>query len=128
MGKIDIEIIMQEIRDEINLEKKYEQQLSFQDKAMYQHYTKGVFEREVLELNLSLANINHFIPYEITGEMGGIKGGMKKILFKMTKFYMVPLIETQREVNGEMVRVLNNMYAYMNQLESEIEDLRDGRK
>lgn len=122
---INITEIMDKIMAEAEVKRKSGDKLSFEENGSGGGDSASEFDRGVLELNLSLANLNHYLIYDQSPAQGGIKGRIKHMILKMNKFYMAPLVEEQRNFNGEVVRVLNNMYAYTKSLEKKVQEMQN---
>lgn len=112
---INIENIMQDIRNEIK-EKGYTyDMLSFKEVT-----AAPLSDTE----NVSIADIEKDVNYMENASavaayrpLGGSKLAVfiKKIIRKLIKFYVEPIVESQNDFNSSAVRSLNSVVAYMKQ-------------
>lgn len=105
-----IEDIMQEIRREIKEKGLTSDMLSFEDvpykKAEDMSAETGNLSKDA-EISLRYINSRYSIqPYK---ELGGnlITVFIKKVIRKLTKFYVEPVVFEQNEFNGHAVKVIN---------------------
>ncbi|WP_124065160.1 hypothetical protein [Clostridium sp. E02] len=122
METIDIEKIMQEIRQDIKEKGYTNEMLSFEDVVMVSSENKTI--EEYLDLMNGSWNIQ---PYKILqsgfGFVGKLKNFIKKIIRKTIKFYIEPIVSEQDEFNANNVRILNKFYDYMESSNQKIEKL-----
>ena len=123
MENIDIEKIMEEIRQEIKEKGYKESDLSFSDIPITdQADIEESYNEQVLLENIRGANqstrVDFYKPID-----GGIKGLIKKIIRKMVKPIILHLCQEQEIFNAYTVRTINQLYSYNKQLEKRIEDL-----
>lgn len=130
MEKINIEQIMEEIRAEIKAKGFTNDMLSFDD--IVDSNTKHKNIEDYYDILNNTWNIQAYrvLPGG-SGLLGKIKVFMKKVLRKLIKFYIEPVVNEQNEFNANNVRLLNLISSYMELndkkieiLESEIEHLR----
>lgn len=110
---VNIENIMNEIRQEIK-EKGYTyDMLSF--KEVFTVQTDGSNEVDIAEIDGNLGYLNS--SYEIMAyrPLAGNKlfVFIKKVIRKLTKFYIEPIVASQNEFNAYNVRVLNALSGYV---------------
>lgn len=130
MEKINVEEIMEEIRKEIKEKGYTNDMLSFDDVVTSKSGHK------TLEEYYDILNATWNIPaYRVLsggkGPLGRAKVFVKKVLRKIMKFYIEPIVSAQTEFNGNNVRLLNLINSYMElndkrieMLESELEQLK----
>lgn len=110
MKEIDIEKIMQEIREEIKEKKMQETGVDFAS-------VEGTGGKEVFNhaaFRECLHHVNNEWNISFYTEVGtGIKALLKKVIRKMLVFIGVPLTEQQRNFNAHMVQTLNEMEHYI---------------
>lgn len=122
MQEINVDAIMEEIRKELK-EKGIRNDIpSFEEVASGfspgQEFRQDTFFKEVESLNQNF-QIVAWRPLE-----GGIKGFLKKIIRKLTKFYVEPIALDQTEFNAHSVRAFNQMVAYVREQDAQIEFLK----
>ncbi len=109
-GKINIEEIMAEIKQNIKDQGLTADMLSFED-VPYEKpvdMTSGTSVEESDEA-LRYLNTHYYIqPYK---ELGGnpLKVFFKKVIRKLTKFYVEPVVFEQNEFNANTAKVLNTI-------------------
>lgn len=131
MVDINIEKIMEEIRNEIKDKGYTNDMLSFNDVQVdstdvnVNKFDKVVFNEELYTLN-TLWNIQ---LYHNLGDAKGIKSKIivfiKRVIRKCVKFYIEPIINEQSTFNATAVRTFNLLNCYITEqtkLESDQED------
>jgi len=130
MEQINIEQIMEEIRQEIRDKGYINDLFSFDD------VIESAAENKTLEDYYDiLNNIWNVQAYRVLPAGGGILGKfkvfVKKVLRKSIKFYIEPIVEDQDEFNANTVHILNLINSYMDinnkkmeMLKEEIENLK----
>lgn len=122
METIDIEKIMQEIRQDIK-EKGYTNDMLSFDDIVIENGTDRTMEEYLDTLN-DLWNIQ---PYKVLvsghGILGKLKVFLKKIIRKTIKFYIEPITIEQNEFNANNVKFLNKFFSYMEMNNRKIEML-----
>ena len=123
-NKINIENIMQEIRETIKERHYSKEALSFNDISggFYTDYNE--FNMDMFENDLSDINNSWQIPvyrpiYSEKKFIGGLIVFTKRIIRKFTKFYIVPFVEEQNNFNSDIVKCLNSVHAYINSNEQD---------
>lgn len=126
---INIEEIMQEIRQNIK-DKGYDKEpVSFEEIEMPQGAVSGGegYQADVLLSELEYLNHNYYNQFHVP-----INGGnpfavlIKKVIRKLTRFLVVPLVEFQNQYNASSLRCMNQMKEYITELEtyqSRVEEL-----
>lgn len=123
---INIEEIMQEIRNEIDEAGYTDDMLSFDDVDLddgnfqFETFSKEDFNKEVYDLNHRW-NIQ---TYRNLGS-GGIIGFIKKIVRKMIRFYVDPVVEDQNQFNANLVKTMNLMSCYIQEQDATIATLKN---
>lgn len=118
MIKINVEGIMDEIRNNIKIHGSYEKKINFQDIVNHINDNNYYdFNFQEMETNISEANqycniqINHNI------NSGGVKGRIvyfvKKVIRKLIQFYIAPIVDEQREFNISSARSLMQVYNFI---------------
>ncbi|WP_434309607.1 hypothetical protein [Hominifimenecus sp. rT4P-3] len=124
---INVEKIMEEIRQEIK-EKGYDaSMLSFQEidgadekgrLELEEHFSMEELERRVQE-----ANMHATVPWYYPVEGNALACFVKKVIRKFGRFMLIPVVETQNESNHAMVRCLNQLLACVKAQQETIEAL-----
>ena len=107
---LNIEEIMQEIRNEIKEKGLSSDMLSFED-ISYSNGTNGSksLSQEATD-SLGYINLNYNIQSYRVLEGSAIKTFIKKVIRKLTKFYVEPVVFDQNVFNAHVVRVINSMH------------------
>lgn len=121
---INIEEIMQEIREEIKKNGYTNDMLSFNDITIDEtdlkmnKFDKVIFNEELYAMNTSW-NIQAYRPLVCTGT---IKSKMavfiKKVIRKCIKFYVEPITDEQAAFNANIVRTFNLLDCYISENKS----------
>ncbi len=125
MQEIDIEKIMEEIRQDIRERGLEDDILPFEAVTgkpwggASEVYDEERFEKEVNDLNQSY-QITAWRPLE-----GGITGFIKKIIRKLTKFYVEPITADQTEFNAHTVRAMNELLSYVKLQDAKMDALQE---
>jgi len=133
---IDVEEIMKEIRLEIQEKGLNESMLSFQDvdggeilKGLQngEKYDPGELERLVQQVNL-----RSNVPWYHRVEGNAFANFIKKVIRKLIRFMIIPVVEEQNAFNGSAAQCLNQLLAYVKEqdqkitaLERELQALRE---
>lgn len=109
-NNIDIEEIMAQIKREIKEKNLTSDMLSFEDvpyKKPVQVSRSGNASLDDADEALSFMNAHYYVqPYKpITGNP--LKVFIKKVIRKLTKFYVEPVVFEQNEFNANTVSILN---------------------
>jgi len=121
--QVNVEEIMAEIRKEIE-EKGYRSDaILFSDIP----FCAGRFEENIgyLHDNFSVAA---YRPLGSGGKLGALNTIRKKILRKLIKFYVEPVVEDQNENNKLMIACLNDLYFDMETMRKKVNALEDELK
>lgn len=133
MSELNVEKIMEEIRNEIKVKGYTDDMLSFNDittenfNSNIEKFEQNRFNEELFNLN-SIWNVN---PNRGIEKKKGIKGKcitlFKKIIRKCIRFYLSPIVFEQNSFNATTVRLFNLMNLYMEEngkLLNEVERLK----
>ncbi len=114
---VNIEEIMKEIRMEIKAEGLNDSILSFEEVVESSEgiIDTGKFDFRFLEENLDYINANGTIAAHRILSGNGIIVFVKKIIRKLTKFYVEPIVEDQNRFNEHTIRVLNSYKYYIDE-------------
>ncbi|MCC8135388.1 MAG: hypothetical protein LIO40_01730 [Ruminococcus sp.] len=107
-----IEDIMEDIRREIKEKNLTSDMLSFEDVPYRRAEDMGSEDGSSdAEAEISLRYINSHYAVEPYKQLSGnpIAVFVKKIIRKLTKFYIEPVVFEQNEFNGHAVKVINSM-------------------
>lgn len=119
---INIEDIMNEIRAEIKEKGLTSDMLSFEEIPVRQAVIATTQENEA---DIALAYINHHYavqPYkQLQGS--GIKVFVKKVIRKLVKFYVEPVVFDQNTFNAHVVRVINPTKKSVDELLNRVAEL-----
>ncbi|MFI3237867.1 MAG: glycosyltransferase family 4 protein [Lachnospiraceae bacterium] len=124
-NKINIQEVMETLKKEI-VETDYQYKvLDFKNVSVDTDITKP---EEVFELSKMLkyvhnvnktCNINSNAPFQrAPGFVGWVKYMIKRVIRKVSRFYIEPIIEEQRQFNAHTVKALNQMASYIAEQES----------
>lgn len=129
--KIDIEKIILEIREEIRTKGYIEEKLDFDRipiKRAVSASLLDVKEFNMEELLQSVAEINQYYYIEPYKELkstrpmiGPIIVFIKKIIRKLIKFYIEPVVFEQRNYNASVVCCINQMVKYIDEQQYNLE-------
>ncbi len=121
-GEINIEKIMDDIRAEIK-EKGYTSDiLSFEDVTSISLDGENDFSKEKLSELVSYMNSSYAVP--ITRPLGGnpIVVFIKRVIRKLTRFIIRPIVEHQSEYNSVSARAVGMIGARVESVSSETEN------
>lgn len=124
MQNIDVEKIMEEIRENIKKRGYTPDMLSFNDvKTQMPENSGGVTTFNVHELRTQVqdTNLHCSLQYYAMIPSGGIKSFIKRSVRKLLRFLILPIVDEQNIFNGCAVRSLNQLEAYVQEQE-EIHD------
>lgn len=111
MAKINIEEIMEEIRQEIKNKGISEDLLEFSDPSLA-GLSVPIFCKQEMMADLQAVNESYYVdPVRPLGS--GVKGAIKKILRRCMLFYVKPMVEEQNLYNINVMDTLKQMYAYV---------------
>lgn len=123
--KIDVQKIMEQIREEIKEKGYKESDLSFYDIEIKDRESVLTNTFNKNEYTNCLNQANSFVNpgFYSTNIGSGIKGFIKKIIRKIISPIMMPVCERQEMYNSASVRTLNQINLYINDLEDRIVEL-----
>lgn len=122
MEQINIEKIMEEIRQEIQEKGYTNDMLSFDDITDFDEENKTL--EDYFDILNSTWNVQAY--RELPGGNGLVSKiivFIKKVLRKLIKFYIEPIVADQDEFNANSVRLLNMINGYININDKKIEIL-----
>lgn len=124
-NQIDVQKIMEQIREEIKEKGYKESDLSFSDieiKEKCEILTNRFDENEYINC-LNQANSYASSVFYSINVGNGLKGLIKRVIRRLISPIMVPVCERQEIYNASSVRTLNQMNLYMTELEKRVIDL-----
>lgn len=122
--KIDIEKIMDEIRQEIQTRGYTDDNIDFQNISQNITAVAGVktyFDENEFEQALVSASNQHKNEYYRMIPKGGLKSVIQRTIRKMVKFMMVPMIDQQNQYNYQMVICMRQMEAFVKAQQEQME-------
>jgi len=127
---INVEEIMEQIRENIK-ERGYDKiPLSFEDIKISDPVIKGdakydpnSFNKEMTYLN---NNWNNDWNIPISG--GGMRAKLKKVVRKVTRFIVAPIVSFQNEYNASNVRLMKQMECRIEELEKQVAELQSEKE
>jgi len=121
--QVNVEEIMAEIRKEIEDKGYKSENISFSDIP----FCAGRFEDNIgyLHDNFSVAA---YRPLESGGKLGALNTIRKKILRKLIKFYIEPIVEDQNENNKLMTACLNDLFYDLEAMRKKVKSLEEDIK
>ncbi len=135
---IDVEAIMEQIRENIK-ERGYDKiPLSFEDIPMSQPVVAGDVDYDgmILKQELQYLNNNWNNNWNVAISGGGLRAKFKKVVRKITRFIIAPIVAFQNEYNASNVRAMQQLAAYIkiteeyrarvDELERQIAELKKG--
>lgn len=112
MEKINIEEIMQEIREEIKEKGYTKDELSFLDVPIKKNDVDQ-FNASLLESAMQDISNNKMVDYYAPIEGKSLKAIAKKIVRKLIKPIVYPMCEKQKVYNASVDIAINQLYLYM---------------
>ncbi len=126
---IDIEQIMEEIRQEIKDKGYTSEMLSFKDvdgRDKLRGKTSGkIFDREELQEKIYLANMRMNVPWYYATEGNPLAVLAKKVIRKLIRFAIIPITETQNAYNEAAAQSLSQLLAYVEEQDQTIKKLEE---
>lgn len=134
MININVEEIMQQIRDEIKEKGYKEEMLSFSDLTVgkddlsVRRFNKTMFNESLDFLNRGW-KVQPYRMFDVRSLKSKITTFGKKVIRKFIKFYIEPITADQNRFNASVVRLFNLMQCYMKenreneQLQSQVKQL-----
>jgi len=124
---INVEEIMGQIRAEIESKGYNDSLLSFQDvdgsSILREMQNAEEFDIGEMEREVELANHRVKIAWYHQVEGNPLAVFVKKVIRKLTRFFVIPIVEEQNLFNHSTVRTLNQILAYVKQQEIVIGEL-----
>lgn len=111
MAEINIEEIMEEIRNEIKEKGINEELIAFSEASLPEFITP-VWSKQKLQGDLQAASENYFVDpaRKLTNDW---KGLIKKLIRRVTQIYVRPLVEDQNLFNINTLDCMKQFYAYI---------------
>lgn len=110
--EVDVEKIMGEIRREIQMEEELKNLPSFEDIPIRGEEPRmepeGTIDWPVLLESLYYINTSYDIPYYWSFSPAGIKTFLKRVVRKLLRCMLLPILEKLNQFNVHVVRCLNN--------------------
>ncbi len=123
MTDINVEEIMEQIREEIREKGYREEDLSFNDVPLQKMGSEMMqFDEKTMLSYLSNAKQTYRVDFYKPIE-GGLKGFMKKLVRKLAKPILLHLCQEQEEFNSSSIKAMEQLYAYNKVLEDRIDHL-----
>lgn len=123
MEQIDINKIMEEIREEIKEKGYTAMELSFHDIAIPEGYEMNMGSAGLTEgIMEATAHQRVDLYYPLSGN--AFKVFIKKIVRKLVGLVLIPVTLEQEKYNSAMVKNMQQIQAYIDSQREEIEDLR----
>ena len=127
MQTIDVEKIMDEIRQEIREKGYNDSMLSFKDVDSSEYLKKlkpeDVFDLAELEMQVQIANMRAEVPWYHQVEGSAIANFVKKVIRKLIRFVIIPINEEQNAYNAAAAESLTQLLAYVKEQEQTIAKL-----
>ena len=137
--EINVEEIMEEIRTNIR-ERGYDKiPLSFEDIPLSRPAVAGdvVYDETVLRQELQYLNQNWNNNWNVAISGGGLRAKFKKVIRKLARFLVAPIVAFQNEYNASNVRAVQQLVAYIEtieeykarveELEKQVAELKQGK-
>ena len=127
MQPIDVEKIMEEIRAEIKAKGYDNTMLSFRDvdgtDKLNRMQMEVKFNLNELEYHVQQVNLRSHVERYHQVEGGKLANLFKKVIRKLTRFMIIPVVEEQNAQNEAVFDALNQLLAYVKEQEDVITDL-----
>ncbi len=112
--EINIEEVMNEIRAEIKEKGYTSDMLSFEDVVRHSSVAvDAVSATEDLRSAVFYIGTSHIVPESVPVSGNAIVRLVKRVIRKLCRFYVKPIVMTQNEFNALCVRALNDINAYI---------------
>lgn len=124
MKEINIEKIMEEIREDIKNRGYKDEDIDFENITGNVKAVLGVktdFSAFELKHAVEGAAGQHKIEYYRMIPKGGLKSFIQRSIRKMVRFMMIPMVDQQNQFNYQMVVCMRQMEAYVNECDSRLE-------
>jgi hypothetical protein len=132
-NSIDMEKLMEEIKETINSRNYVEPNIKFKDIEMegMGSVISTVFEFDLKELEQNVIYANercNIEAYRYLSSYRPVLGKfvtfLKKIVRKICKFYVEPIVEDQNGFNISITRTCNQLLAYVKEMQKENDELK----
>ena len=120
MDRINVEEIMNEIREDIRQKGYTSDMLSFKDIECPIAYDYQYDNKEFLSI-LAGINANNNVAWYRDLHQGGIKGRIKKVIRKLIAFIIAPMSDEQNLFNVQVTQGFNQLCGYIEAQTAEIE-------
>ncbi len=118
--KVDIEAIMNEIREKIKERGYTDEMLQFQDVVVDGEASMDVFKPQVFKRAVEQTNARTHIDYFEIPLGGGVGKFIKKCIRKLVSFLVAPIVAEINMYNVSATQSINQLYAFTNQQEEEL--------
>lgn len=115
--EINIEDVMNEIRAEIKEKGYTADMLSFEDVVKASPVSVNTDRSAIDDLHGAIVYLNtsYTVPESIPVKGNAIVRFVKKVIRKLCRFYVKPIVMTQNEFNALCVRAFNDVNAYIDE-------------
>lgn len=113
MSEINVEKIMEEIREDIKRKGYTEDMLSFKDIKMPVASVVTDFNIDEFRDMVSQAQVTKVVSWRANNIGGGIKGLIKKVIRKMVGFVVAPLADSQNVFNQNAANIFLQLVGYV---------------
>ena len=121
---VDVEKIMQEIRDEIKEKGLDKEILSFESiQPVHSGSGEDSFDYEFFIDNVNKANATCLIELDKPLQGNPVSVFIKRVVRKLTRFYIAPVVSTQAEFNAYVTRSINSIRFYIEEQMNQQEQL-----
>ncbi|MDO5381664.1 MAG: hypothetical protein Q4F06_02950 [Eubacteriales bacterium] len=122
---VNVENIMQEIKNEIKAKGYSNDMLSFDD-IIIDSSSMNVTKFDKIKFEENLYDANHEWQVNSYRMIQGNKVSVffKKVLRKCMYFFVDPIVNSQNGFNASLVRMMNQMSCYIDEQNKEIEELK----
>ena len=123
METINVEKIMEEIREEIKEKGYTNEMLSFRD---VQGIDMTIEEYNEIEYALALHNMGvyAYVPWYRDLPCGGVKKVIKKVIRKLCSFLIAPISDQQSDFNMQATKGFAQIAGYIEEVENQFDDCR----
>lgn len=115
MINIDIERIMDEIRENIKRRGYKEEDIDFENITGNVKAVLGVktdFSSYEFEHSLKTASSLHYIEYYRMIPKGGLKSFIQRLIRKIVKFMMIPMVDQQNQYNYHIIMCMRQLEGF----------------
>ncbi len=122
MGTINVEKIMEEIREDIKSKGYTNDMLSFDD-VQAPSVIKEEYDQDQLVSALHNMSVYAYVPWYRDLSKSRIKRFIQKLIRKFVAFLIAPVTDQQSDFNKETLRGVGQLAGYIEQSENQLEDL-----